>query len=572
MNRRRLVAAARGDVPGDLLLANARIVNVFTSEIEQGDVLVAEGHVAGIGAGYQASDVVDLRGAFLLPGFISGHTHPESSYLWLPQYASLVVSHGTTTVITDLHELVNVSGLAAVGRLLQDVERLPLEIFLMVPSCVPASDLETSGARVLSSDVADALQWPSVLGLGELMDYGGLIEGDSECLDKAIVALQAGKVIDGHAPGLTGHDLNAYLAAGAGSDHECTTLPEGRLKLQRGMRLMIREGTSEENLEDLLPLVTDATYPRCLLVVDDRSCRDLLRHGELDAVVRKAIRLGLNPIRAIQLATINPATYFGLRDRGAIAPGFVANMIVADDLADLRPREVYHNGQLVASDGRCLADPGSLGGEDFLHTVRLNSLSERDFAIPGNGRRMRVIQVVPRQISTRQVLETVRSKDGYVVADTQRDIIRAAVIERHTGSGNIGVGLVQGFGLQRGALASTVAHDSHNLMIVGCDEPDMYTAAQEIQRCGGGLAVVADGRLLASLPLPIAGLMSPDSPEDVVSQFDIVEAAARDLGVTLPNPFAVLSFLALSVLPELRLTDKGLVDVRTKSLVPLAVD
>jgi adenine deaminase len=562
-----LIAVARGDAPGDTLLANGRIVNVFTSEVEEGDVVLCEGRIAGIGQGYKAREVVDLGGAYLLPGFINGHTHIESSMLSIGQYARAVVARGTTSVITDLHELANVAGLRALRRLLRDAARLPLDVFLMAPSCVPATNLETAGASLEPRDIAAALRWQNTLGLGEMMNFPGVVSGDRHSLDKLRAA--RGRPIDGHAPGLTGKGLNAYLAAGPRSDHESTSLEEGRDKLRRGMHLMIREGTSEKNLEELLPLVTDDTYPRCLLVVDDRSCRDLLHDGDIDAVVRKAVRLGLSPIRAIQLATINPTAYFGLSDRGAIAPGFVANLIVADDLSDLQPRQVYYGGRLVASDGGALFPAALRISRRLSRTFHIALFGEDAFTLRTTAHRLPVIGIVPGQIITRKLMEEVRVEDGRVAADSERDILKLAVVERHRATGNIGLGLVKGFGLKRGALASSVAHDSHNVIVVGTNDRDMYVAVREVERMHGGLTVVAEGQVLASLALPLAGLMSPQPLETVAAQLEAVEEAATSLGASVPAPFAVLSFLALPVIPELKLTDKGLVDVEKASFVDL---
>jgi len=572
-----LIAVARGDAPGDTLLANGRIVNVFTSEVEEGDVVLCGDRIAGISRGYKAREVVDLGGAYLLPGFINGHTHIESSMLSIGQYARAVAARGTTSVITDLHELANVAGLRALRRLLRDAARLPLDVFLMAPSCVPATNLETAGASLEPRDIAAALRWQNTVGLGEMMNFPGVISGDRHSLDKLRAA--RGRPIDGHAPGLTGKGLNAYLAAGPRSDHESTRLEEGRDKLRRGMHLMIREGTSEKNLEELLPLVTDDTYPRCLLVVDDRSCQDLLHDGDIDAVVRKAVRLGLSPIRAIQLATINPATYFGLSDRGAIAPGFVANLIVADDLSDLQPRQVYYAGRLVASDGHALFPADLRISRRLTRTFHIAPFGEDAFTLRTSARsarggvrqadRLPVIGVVPGQIITRRLTEEVRVEDGRVVADSERDILKLAVVERHRATGNIGLGLVKGLGLKRGALASSVAHDSHNVIVVGTNDRDMYVAVREVERMHGGLTVVAEGQVLASLALPLAGLMSPQPLETVAAQLEAVEAAAASLGAGVPAPFAVLSFLALAVIPELKLTDKGLVDVEKASFVDL---
>jgi adenine deaminase len=569
MGREELIAAARGDAPGDLLFRNARVVNTFTGEVEETDVLVYEGRVAGLGSGYQARQTIDLRGAYLLPGLINGHTHIESSMLWVGEYARAVVPHGTAVAVSDLHEIANVAGLAGMQQAVEAAAGLPLELRLMVASCVPATDLETSGATLGPQDIAQALSLPGAIGLGEMMNFPGVIAGHGACLDK-IEAVGA-RPIDGHAPGLGGKALNAYLAAGPRSDHETTRLEEGREKLRRGMYLMIREGSTEKNLEELLPLVTDRTAPRCLLVVDDRSCRDLQQDGDVDAVVRKAIALGLDPLRAIQLATINPATYFGLHDLGAIGAGYRAHLLVCDDLERLRIRQVYHSGQLVAEDGRPLFEAPEMRMLSLTHTFHVRGLSPRSFALSAeHGARYPVIEVVPGQIVTGHSMEEVRIEDGHIVADPERDILKLAVVERHRGTGNVGVGLVRGFGLRRGALASSYAHDSHNIVVVGVNDEDMFRAAVQVASLQGGLVVAADGRVVASLPLPVAGLMSARPIDEVVRDFDAVEEAARSLGATVPAPFAVLSFLALPVIPTLKLTDRGLVDAEKGQFVDLA--
>jgi len=554
-----IIAVARGDAPGDLLFTNGRVVNTLTAEIEETDVIVFAGRVAAFGPGYRARRTVDLRGRYLLPAFINGHTHIESSHLWIGEYARAVVAHGTAAVVTDLHEVANVAGLWGVEEMVRAASALPLELYLMVPSCVPATSLETAGASIGPDEIERALRLEGAIGLGEMMDFPGVIQAQPEVLARINAA--AGRLIDGHAPGLTGRALDAYLAAGPHSDHESTTLEEGREKLRRGMYLMIREGTTEKNLAALLPLITDRTASRCLFVVDDRSCRDLQEDGDIDAVVREAIALGLDPLRAVQLATINAAACFQLPGLGAIAPGYRAHLLVCDDLRSLRPRQVYIDGRLVAEDGEALfAAPADVDPR-LTHSFNVGSLSRDSFVLPAVGSRYPVIEAIPGQIITGRRIEEVPVEGGRIVPDPGRDILKLAVVERHQGSGRVGVGLVTGFGLKRGALASSYAHDSHNIIAVGANDDDIHEAVKQVATMQGGLVVVAGGRPLAALPLPVLGLMSTEPIESVSEGLAAVNDAARSLGATLAEPFAVLSFLALPVIPYLKLTDRGLVDV-----------
>ena len=560
-----LVSVARGDSPADLVLANARVVNVFTGEVEVGDVAIYGDRIAGVGRYRQAKQVIDLHGQYLAPGLINGHTHIESSLLDIGQYARAVVPRGTLAVVTDLHELANVCGLDGIMYILSSARRLPFELFLMAPSCVPATNLETSGACLEPESLRQLLRWRGVIGLGEVMNFPGVIGGENSVLDK--ISLAGDRVIDGHAPGVSGKDLTAYIAAGIYSDHESVSLEETREKLRQGMYIMIREGSSEKNLEALLPLVNDKTYKRCLFVVDDRSCADLLRDGDMDAVVRKAIYLGLEPVRAIQLATINAAEYFGMKRLGAVAPGYMANLIVIGDLSSFKIEMAFHRGRLVAKQGEPLfklAKPSRKGPTRTINIKPFNIEALRLMALGGN---KPVIEVVPGQIITKKRIEKVKVCDGIIVPDISRDILKLVVVERHRATGNICLGLVKGFGLKRGALASSIAHDCHNVIAVGTNDEDIFTGVKEIERLKGGLAVVADGRVLDSLALPIAGLLSCEPLEVVTSKLERLERLASDLGVKLPSPFATLSFLALPVIPELRLTDLGLVDVNASKLI-----
>lgn len=560
-----LISVARGDAPADLLLKNARIVNTFVGITEEGNVAICGDRIAGVGSYLQAKETIDLKGSYLAPGLINGHTHIESSMLHPAQYAQAVVPRGTSALITDLHEIANVAGFEGIKFVMDWAQRLPLDMFFMAPSCVPATHMETSGAEMNDKDIRKALKWQNVIGLGEMMNFPGVISGDREVLAK--VAAAHDKVIDGHAPGVTNKRLNAYVAAGIYSDHETTSTEEGREKLRRGMHLMIREGSSEKNLEALLPLVNDRTYKRCFFVVDDRSCSDLLREGDIDAVVRKAIRLGLEPVRAIQLATINTAEYFRLHDRGGIAPGYLANLMTINDLPQLEIDMVFYQGHLVAREGNNLLPPPETSTRELTETVRVRPFKIEALRLSTKGENFPVIEIIPGQIVTKKRVETVKTKDGAVMPDTDDDILKLAVVERHKASGNIGLGLVKGFGLKRGALASSIAHDSHNIITVGTNDLDIFTAIKEVERLRGGLVVCSDGKVLAALPLPVAGLLSPEPAKVVADEFENVETAASGLGSVPPAPFALLSFLALPVIPELRLTDLGIVDVLEFKLI-----
>ncbi len=561
----RLIAVAKGDRPADLILANARVVNTFTGEVISGNVAICDDRIAGIGDYHEAKQVLDVSGRYLAPGFINGHVHLESSMLDAGQYAQAVVPHGTSAIVTDLHEIANVCGLKGMRYVLDRIRQLPLDLFLMAPSCVPATHLETSGASISPEDIRQILRWRETIGLGEVMNFPGVIHGDSNVLRK--LALSQGKIIDGHAPGVRGKDLSAYIAAGIGSDHESVALEEAREKLEKGMFIMIREGSSEKNLEALLPLVTDKTYKRCLFVVDDRSAYDLLHDGDIDAVVRKAIRLGLEPVRAIQLATINTAEYFRLDGLGAIAPGYFANILAIDDLDNLSVNLVFHRGRLVAREGQPLFSLPRADNHAVTGTVHIKPVNPEKLRLSAPSAELPVIELVPGQIVTRKRYMKVRAVDGQVAPDTDRDILKLVVVERHRATGNIGLAMVTGFGLKKGALASSVAHDSHNIVTVGTSDEDIMMAIQEIERQQGGLAAVADGQVLASLGLPIAGLLSDEPLETVVTRLGKLEQAARELGAKLPSPFATLSFLALPVIPELKLTDLGLVDVTEFRLI-----
>jgi adenine deaminase len=561
-----IIAAAHGEMPVDLLLRNSRLVNVLSGEIQETDVAIHDGFVVGFGA-YEAREVVDLHGQYLCPGFMDAHVHIESSMVTVPEFARAVLPSGVTTVITDPHEMANVHGLEGVRYILQTSEGLPLRVFVMAPSCVPATDMETSGARLTASDITLLFNHERVIGLAEMMNYPGVICRDPSVLKKLDIA--GVRPVDGHAPGVTGRNLAAYIAAGIGSDHESTTLEEAREKLSMGMHVMIREGTAERNLDALLPLVTPKNASRCSFCTDDRHPADLLSEGSINSLIARAIHKGLDPVTAVQMATINTARYFGLRRLGAVAPGYHADLVVVEDMRSFNVKQVYAAGKKVAENGRCLI-------EHKPETVRLRgsvnvAWMALDFKIPaqGDSMRARVIDVVPGQIVTRALSIEMKPVNGEIAADPARDILKLAVAERHMASGNTGVGLVKGFGLKKGAIASSVAHDSHNIIVVGTNDNDMTTAVIEIARMQGGQVVVADNEIVASLSLPIAGLMSDHPMESVRDHINAMNAAAAKLGCVLPDPFMTLSFLALPVIPELKLTDRGLVDVAQFKIVPL---
>lgn len=560
MNPSKLTAVARGDIPADVCLSNGRIINTFTGEIASGNVAIAGDLIAGVGDYNEAFRIIDLGGRYLAPGFIDGHVHLESSLLSPPEYARAVVPRGVLGVVTDFHEIANVCGLEGIRYVMQNAEKLPMDVFGMVPSCVPATDLETSGARLEGTDLESIRDMRNNLGLGEVMNFPAVISGDPAAWKK--LEMFEGRVIDGHSPGLGGRRLNAYLAAGVHSDHQCIDREEAREKLRLGMHIMIREGSSEQNLEALLPLVTDKTYPRCMFVTDERDCLDLLRDGAIDAVVRKAIRCSLDPVRAIQMATINTAGYFRLNRLGGIAPGYEANLIVLNDLENLRAEKVFYRGRLVAEDGVMVADTAGVKDARLHRTVNIRAFDVAALKMPTAAEVFPVIEMIPGQIVTRRVDEQVKVDRGYIEPDIERDILKVVVVERHHGSGNIGRGLLRGLGLKRGAVASSIAHDSHNIVAAGTNDADLYVAIKEVERLQGGIVVVAGGEVAGCLPLPVAGLLSEEPLTVVVEKLKVLTRLIKSYGCSLDAPFVALSFVALPVIPELRLTDRGLVDVR----------
>jgi adenine deaminase len=569
---RRRIWIARGEMPADLVLRNARLVNVCSGECYPADVAIADGLVVGVstpGDGYYGHEERDLQGRWLAPGLIDGHMHIESTMLLLSEFTRVVTPRGITAVMLDPHEFANVMGVEGIRYVLESGRGLPLSAYVMLSSCVPASSYESPYRVLVADDLLPFLEDERVLGLAEMMNMPGVLHGDEQVLAKIVATQKHGLVVDGHAPGLSGRDLCAYAAAGIMSDHECTTLEEARQRIRLGMWLMIREGSAARNLDALLPLVKEMHPPRVFFVTDDRDPQDLTTRGHIDSMIRHAIELGLDAVEAIRLASYNTAQYFRLYNRGAVAPGFVADLAVLDDLNLFQVESVYKDGALVAQDGQLLVDAPATAFTGVTDTVHMGDIREADLRISGQAGLVEVVGIEPGQITTQHLQEEAPIRDGEIVADPSRDLLKLAVIERHHASGRIGLGLVKGFGLRKGALASSVAHDAHNLVIAGVSDSDILKAARTLEEMGGGFACVVDGEVRASVALPYAGLVSPLPVTELVKQLQVLDAAAAELGCRLDHPYMTLSFLSLSVIPSLKLTDQGLIDVETFTLLPL---
>jgi adenine deaminase len=556
----RRLAVARGDEPADLVVRGGRVLSVFTREWLETDVAVVDGYVAGLGS-YEGAETLDAAGRYVVPGFVDAHMHLESSKLLVDEFARLVLPFGTTAVVADPHEIANVLGTDGVHWLLDVCGRIPLDVWFMASSCVPASHFESPRRALTTGDLDALLRRRRVIGLAEMMNFPGVVSGSEDELAK----LELARHVDGHAPGVLGRELNAYVAAGIRSDHEAYTVEEGRERLRAGMWLLIREASAARNLQALLPLLAEYGPSRIAFCTDDREPEHIADDGHVNGMVRDAVAFGIPAEDALVCATLNPAVWHGLSQLGAVAPGYQADLLVLPDLERFLP-------DLVLKSGRPVDEIPRAEVPDWVrHTVRIGALGPEMFRIPWRGGEARVIGLVPGQIVTESLVEEPTVRGGEAVADPGRDLAKIAVIERHLGTGRTGLGFVRGFGLKRGAIASTVAHDAHNVVVVGMSDAAMAFAVRRLANVGGGIVAVDGAQVLAELPLPVAGLLSDAPLDDVVARSRAIVAAARELGCTVEAPFQHLAFLALSVIPSLKLTDRGLVDVDRFELVPLEV-
>lgn len=556
---RRRLAVAQHQAPADLVIAGGKVVNVFTGELLEADIAIVDGVIVGLGEYRDADETTDASGMIVAPSFIDAHIHIESTHLWPSEFARAVLPHGTGAIVADAHEIANVCGMTGLKAFRAAAADLPLHIRWTVPSCVPASPAESPGYELSPEDIASAIAWEESRALGELMNYPGVLSGDETIGAKLRVS--AGMVRDGHSPGVRGDQLQAYVGSGIGSDHESTTAEEALEKLRAGLLVVIREGSSEHNLHELLPIVNEETYNRCAFGSDDRDCHDLIERGHIDDILRQAIAAGLDPIRAIRMATWNPAQHWRLPGVGAVAPGYEANLVLLSSLEPLMVATTLFQGKIVAHHGECLASIAPVETPDKLtHTMNLAPVMLRQLKLAPEGAR-EAIEVVPGQIVTKRIDAEPKIDGGQAVSDIERDLLKIACVERHHATGRVGLALIRGFGLQRGAIATSIAHDAHNILVVGANDPDMLAAIATVAESGGGLAVVADGQVLSHLPLPIAGLLSPERAEVVAEAYAHAESAARSLGSTLSSPFGTLAFMGLSVIPEARVTDRGFLRV-----------
>ncbi|MCF7622790.1 MULTISPECIES: adenine deaminase [Bacillaceae] len=571
---KRRIDVATGRTPADCVIKNGQIIDVFNGDIYTGDIAIADGYFAGIGR-YEGTSEIDAAGKFVCPSFIDGHVHIESSMVRPYELAKILLLHGVTCIVADPHEIANVSGKKGMEYMIEQSDQLPFDFYFMMPSCVPATEFEHSGAVLRSEDLISFYQNPRVLGLAEIMNFPAVSHTDEDMLQKIYDANRLGKSIDGHAAGLSEQQLDVYLSAGIKTDHECTTAEEAKERLRKGMYLMIREGTVAKDLINLIPVINEKNSRRCLFVTDDRHLDDIVSEGSIDHNVRLSIETGVPPITAIQMATINAAECFGLKEHGAIAPGYKADFLLLDDLDSVILHSVFKDGKLMVQNNRLLnypADEKQVITDGLKHSVQFHEITGDDFAIPIKNEFANIIEITPNSLITKHSIEPVTlNHDGLLFQFSEHvDHLKLAVIERHHMTKQVGLGIVKGLGLKSGAIATTVAHDSHNLIIAGTNDQDMLLAAKEIKKMQGGLTVIQNGKILASLPLPIAGLMSECNYMDVVHSLKHIDEALLKLGSNRHfNPFLTLAFLALPVIPEIKLTDQGLFSVSEFRHIPL---
>ncbi len=553
-----IINVARGFEKADLVIKNANIVNVLSEEIHKADIAIVDGIIAGIGENYSGEKEIDIQGAYVTPSFIDGHVHLESTMMLPSEFAKVALPAGTTTVIIDPHEISNVLGLHGISFMHEAVKNLPLDVYTMLPSCVPATPFETSGFDLNSYDLSLLIDKPWVLGLAEMMNFPGVLNQDNNVMAKLELAKSRGKCIDGHAPYLHGKDLCAYIASGVKSDHECTTPDEAVEKLRLGMYVMIREGTAAKDLDALMPVLKTCNTRKCIFVTDDRHPADLKEH--INGMVRRAVEAGVDPVKAVQIASLNTAEYFGLKNLGAIAPGYKADLLILPDLKTFKPDLVIKNGVVAAENGKLIAELPENEALAVRNSVNIRWITPEDFRIEANGSKVTALEVIPHQLITKSVVSEVKIEDGNAVSNIDNDTLKICVIERHRATGNIGKGFVKGFNLKCGAIASTVAHDSHNMIVIGTNDADMYAAAVALIKCKGGKVVVKDGEVISELPLPIAGLMSDRDFDYVVNKCEELNKTAHSIGCKIEDPFMTMGFLSLPVIPELKVTDKGVFD------------
>ncbi len=578
------IAVAAGRDKADLVIKNGKIINVFTRDIISGDVAIVDGVFVGIG-NYEGKVVIDAKDQYISPSFIDGHVHIESGMVTPAEFAKTLLPHGVTAVIADPHEIANVAGTVGIRYMLETSEHLPFDVYIMLPSSVPATEFEHSGSKLEMDELAPFLDHPRVLGLAEVMNYPAVIGGDHNMLEKIISTYNSGGKIDGHAAGLDATAINVYMTAMIRNDHESVSIEEAKDRLDRGMYLMIRQGTGAKDLENLISIVNDHNARRCLFVTDDKHLDDLFFEGSIDHNIRLAINNGLHPITAIQMASLNVAECFGLREQGAIAPGYKADFLLISDLEKLTIGQVFKNGELVANKGELVTESFTKSDhhlaqlknnrhfDSLISTVRLPHLTKEHLVISLEKDEMaNIIGIIPNSLVTEHIVESADTIDGKMVPSIEKDQLKIAVIERHHLTGNIGLGIIKGLGLKSGAIATTVGHDSHNLIIAGTNDEDMLMAAKVIERQQGGLTVIKEGKILAFLPLAIAGLMSVQTRSIVIHELKQVERALQQIGTSdLFNPFLTLSFLALPVIPHLKITDMGLFDVNGFAHIPIKV-